>query len=466
MRSWISHGLIDAALAGNSEALPLIRGHLDWFNRCEYLGQVVDSRRGYVPDHWIPYQGMISSTRMYLSPLGRQEDLDLILKHYQEDWWLEQLLAGDDRAIYDRPESHCYEITAFEAYLDLYRITGEMKYLQAVLNAWDMLREKWEMPGGSWALCERRRYPPKSYQLGVQSRSGELCCAVFWVKLNQRLHQLFPDNEAYVAEIEKSIYNAGIGNQIKDTGISYHTVLDVKKDEPVSPPLGTCCEGQGTRLYGSLPEYLYSVSPQGLYVDLYAPSEIAWKQGDQDWRLTSSTSFPEAGEVTLKLDAAKPAAFRVSLRIPSWASRAVEIRLNGNVLAAGIPGHYCHLDREWRPGDRLSFNLPMTFRMKRYDGYDQIAGLQRYSLEYGPVLLGLAGKFNFQRTIRILNDPAHASEWLMPVAGKPLHFQISIEKGYWALREDEAWSAKTFEYMPYYEIPPGQEFTAFPVVQH
>jgi hypothetical protein len=70
VRSWVTHGLIDAAAAGNPEALSLIRGHLDWFNHCEYLGQVVDRNRGYIPDHWIPYQGMISSTRMYLSRLA------------------------------------------------------------------------------------------------------------------------------------------------------------------------------------------------------------------------------------------------------------------------------------------------------------------------------------------------------------------------------------------------------------
>ena len=466
VRSWITHGLVDAAVAGNPEALSLIRGQLDWFNHCQYLGQVVDKNRGYIPDHWIPYQGMISSTRMYLSPLGRMDDLDLILKHYQEDWWLAQLLDNDDRAIYDRPESHCYEITAFEAYLDLYRITGDIKYLQAVMNAWEMLRDKWEMPGGSWSLCERRRYPPKSYQLGLKSRSGELCCAVFWVKLNQRLHLLFPENEAFVGEIEKSIYNAGIGNQIGDTGIGYHTVLDVKKEVPVSPPEGTCCEGQGTRLFASLPEYLYSLSPGGVYVDMYAPSEISWKQAGTEVNLSTVTAFPEAGDVTLKVGAAQPVTFTLSVRIPSWATRAVEIRLNGKPLTAGIPGSYCHLERKWTSGDQVAFGLPMGFRMLRYEGYDQIAGLQRYSLEYGPLLLGLTGKFNIQQTIRILNDPAYPAAWLMPVEGKPLHYQIAIERGYWALREDEAWSPKAFEYMPYYEIPPDQEFTAFPVIQH
>jgi len=466
VRSWITHGLIDASVAGNPQALPLIRGYLDWFNHSGFPAKVADKLHGYSPDHYIPYQGMISSTLMYLSPLGKLDDLNVILKYYQEDWWLDQLLATDDRAIYDRPESHCYEITAFEAYLDLYRITGDMKYLQAVLNAWKMLRDEWEMPGGSWALCEARRYPPKSYLLGAQSRSGEECCAVFWIKLNQRLHLLFPEQEAYVNEIEKSIYNAGIGNQLGGSMICYSTVLEGKKEAPVCPPEGTCCQGQGTRLYGSLPEYLYSLSPKGIYVDLYAPSEISWKQGNTDLKLTTTTAFPEAGDVTIKVDTARRAAFTLSLRIPSWAVKAVEISLNGKPISAGIPGSYCHLEREWEAGDQVSFTLPMGFRMSRYEGYDQIAGYSRYSLEYGPLLMALVGKPNFEHSIHILNDPSQPSAWLKPVASKPLHYQIATDKGYWVLREDEAWSEKSFEYMPYYEVTQDQEFTAFPVIQN
>ncbi len=465
VRSWITHGLIDAALAGNPKALTLIRGQLDCFNHSEYLSKVVDRERGYIPDHWIPYQGMISSTRMYLSPLGRRDDLDLILNHYQEDWWLEQLIANDDRAIYNRPESHCYEITAFEAYLDLYRITGDMKYLRAVLNAWEMLRDKWQMPGGSWALCERKRYPPKSYLMGSESRSGELCCAVFWIKLNQRLHLLFPDVEAYVGEIEKSIYNAGIGNQLGGNAISYHTILHGQKERPIEPPEGTCCEGQGVRLFGSLPEYLYSFSPEGIYVDLYAPSEISWKHQEATITLVDKTAFPYDGNVELNLHCSQSASFRMSLRIPSYAANPVEIFVNGKPAGAGIPGHYLHLDRSWRDGDSVRFQISMELKIHRYEGYDQIPGYDRYWLERGPALLALQGKFNLPGGIRILNDAGSPASWLMPVPDRPLHYRIAIEKGYWGLREDEAWSEKFFEYLPYWEIPLDQPFTVFPVIQ-
>lgn len=31
--SWLTHGLLEAAIAGAPEALALVRGHIDWFNQ-------------------------------------------------------------------------------------------------------------------------------------------------------------------------------------------------------------------------------------------------------------------------------------------------------------------------------------------------------------------------------------------------------------------------------------------------
>src|ERR1019366_9430286 len=103
---------------------------------------------------------------------------------------------------------------------------------------------------------------------------GELCGNSLWAKLNQRLHLLDPDQEKYVTEIEKSIYNVGIANQMDDCGLMYHAILVGQKgDLLVSINENSCCEGQGTRLLGSLPEFLYSQVPDGpgagLYVDMF-----------------------------------------------------------------------------------------------------------------------------------------------------------------------------------------------------
>jgi DUF1680 family protein len=466
VRSWVTHGLIDASIAGNPKALKLIRGQLDWFNRWPGIDKVVDNKNGYIANHWIPYQGMISSTRMYLTPLGKKEDIELIYNHYQEDWWLNQLIAKDDKAIYNRPDAHGYEITAFEAYLDLYRISSDKKYLEAVLNAWEMLREKWEMPGGSFALCERKVYPPKSYLIGAESRSGELCVSVFWVKLNQRLHQLFPEIEVYVNEMEKTIYSACLGQQIDTSMINYSNVLHGEKPKATCPPYGTCCEGQGTRIYGSLPEFLYSLSDDGIYVDMYAPSEISWKKDKANITLRNKTSFPEDENILLEVATSEPVLFDLSLRIPAYASQVVDILVNGKSIGSGIPGSFKHIKRPWKNGDKVSFTIPLDFKLTKYSGFDQIEGFNRYSLEYGPVLLGLSGKFNFKNICtRILNDPNEIRKWLAPVPDKPLHFRIKVDSGDWNLRDDEAWGENYFEYKPYYEIGLDEQFTVFPIIQ-
>ena len=466
VRSWLTHGLIDASIAGNKKSLKLVRGQLDWFNKWPGIIKVVDNKNGYIAGHWIPYQGMISSTRMYLSPLGKKDDIDLIFNHYQEDWWLDQLISKDDNAIYNRPDAHGYEITAFEAYLDLYRITGEKKYLEAVLCAWEMLRDKWEMPGGSFALCERKVYPPKSYLMGAESRSGETCVSVFWVKLNQRLHQLFPEKEVYVNEIEKTIYGACLGQQIDTAMINYSTVLHGQKPKAACPPFGTCCEGQGTRIFGSLPEFLYSFSNDGIYVDIYAPSAISWEKDNANIILRNKSTFPEDENILLEVSVSRPVHFDLALRIPSYAAGVVEIYVNDENIGSGIPGSFKHIKRTWKDKDKVSFSIPLDFNLAKYSGFDQIGGFNRYSLEYGPVLLALKGKFNFRNLCtRILIDPANLRKWLSPVTGKPLHFRIKVDSGDWNLREDEAWGENYFEYMPYYEIGLHEQFTVFPIIQ-
>ena len=245
VRSWVTHGLIEAGFAGNKKAFPLLRGFYDWFDNCRYLPELL--RR---PGQGV--QGVIPITRMYFTPVGKPKDIQVVQQYFQENYWMDDLAKRDKNAIwqypYDRP--HCYLITAIEPYLDLYHATGAKKYLDAAMGGWDLYHENWIHVGGSIAICEGSElYEPKSYFL--HRATGELCGSVFWVKLNQRFHLLYPETEKYVTEIEKSIYNVAIANQIGTKGIRYFNVLVDHKDSdhfPYSHCMNTCCEGQGTRL--------------------------------------------------------------------------------------------------------------------------------------------------------------------------------------------------------------------------
>ncbi|MDR0536588.1 MAG: glycoside hydrolase family 127 protein [Tannerellaceae bacterium] len=430
-RAWFTHGLIDAAIAGNPKAYSLLRGHADWFNNWNELHPKLL--------YWNhnSHQGHIASTRTYLSPIGKPEDLQLAEKYYVCDWWMDELAARRDSAIWQYPlqNPHSYLVTSFEAYLDHYIATGEKVFLNAMLGAWDLIHDNWEHVGGTMAICENQwfvedghrvlkdfgnrgesSHPPRSYYLDShRGHTGETCGSAFWIKFNQRLHRLFPDEEKYVAEIEKSIYNAILAVQTEDGCIGYHSRMSGRKDHPDNG-FNSCCEGQGTRLLGSLPEYIYSIaSDGGLYINIYEPSTIQWVSAGKSVSLRQSTRFPYDSSVALALALPSPVKMKLRIRIPSWASSPVDVYVNDKKISTGKPGSYLPIDRQWSDGDRISFSLPMQVKTTRYEGLDTLPGMDRYASEYGPLLLASVSPGTslpqFADARKLVADPA-----------RPLHF--------------------------------------------
>ncbi len=441
VRVWLNYGLKAASLIGNEKALPLMRGMQSWFNRCD--------ERVIAKDLILGFQGVIANTTVYLSEVGLPEDLDTTVNYYQENWWLGQFIRGDDSAVHKRPTPHGTELEAINAYMDLYIATGKPLYLNAVNSAYRMFKEKWQHVGGGIVAIENTEIYPGCNWLDPAHKYNELCCTAHWIYLNQRYHRLFPDVEKYVGEIEQSIYNVVVANQIGQEHIRYHAYLDIQKDGDRSTPV-SCCAGQGTRVLGSLPEFLYSIAPDGLYIDIYANSEIAWSCEGVPVTLLTQTEQPTGGGVNIRVALPSPQSFTLRLRIPAWATSEVAIYVNGERETTGTPGSYCAITRAWSDRDTISFTLPMGFRVTRYSGGDAIPGLDRYAIEYGPLLLGLVGSLDFRgKYIKINHDPVDPSAWLVPVAGKPCHFAVRNKPGY--------------EYMPYYEIQ-DQTFTCYPVI--
>ena len=439
-RAWLVHGLIEAGYAGNPKAFELLRGYSDWFNQCSYLPQLL---RFAVQGG----QGMIANTRMYFTPVGKPADIQVIQRYFQENYWMDQLAAREDRAIwqypYDRP--HCYLLTNLEAYLDLYRATGDPRYLQAVEGAWELYHDKWENPGGSISIIEFVVSPPKSYMLHAELE--ELCGNSFWAFLSQRFHLLDPENEKYVTEIEKSIYNVAMANQAGSQGFRYHALLVHHKEKPTQ--MNTCCEGQGTRLIGSLPEHIYSLASDGLYINLFEPSTLQWTEGGASLRLKMVTRFPFDPQVRLQFSAARPTQAKIRVRVPSWASREMAVYVNGKPAATGQPGSYVVLDRAWAEGDTANFTLPAALWVERYTGVDQIPDHERYAVSFGPILLAAVGAPEIRLRIEKLRQPEDLLKHLQPKPGQPLHYLVENNPG--------------VEFMPYWQVD-KEPFNCFPAV--
>jgi len=238
----------------------------------------------------------------------------------------------------------------------------------------------------------------------------------------------------------------GLANQRDDSGIIYHARLTEKKEDPGH--VNTCCEGQGSRFFGSLPEYIYSIAPDGLFVNLFMPSTITWSANGQPLGLKTDTEFPFKPDVAMAVTVTTPAAMKIRVRIPAWAAREMVVQVNGKPAVTGYPGTYVTLDRTWNNGDTIAFTLPIEFKLTRYTGVDQVPDHDTYGLEYGPILYAMVCEPDF---VLKTNGTTVESilQQLKPKENAPLHFTIDGNDGH--------------EYMPYWQVA-GQRFTCFPII--
>ena len=422
-RAWLTFGLLDAGYAGEEAGFRLARGMGDSFNQSEVLPYVKDMNLGF--------QGILANTRLYDAPVGVQKDVDVAIRHYQEDWWLDQIIAKDHRAIYAHPGNHPHStlLTTLEGYCDLYRATGNEKYLLAVKTALSMYEDKWQHVGGGINMCEHDQYYPGCNWLDPKHHYNELCSTNFWVLLNQRMHRLEPDNAHYVDEMENSIYNMLLAAQVGDQGYHYLNFLQRTKDWRYLDR-ATCCASLGTRLAGLLPQFLFAYTDDTVYCDIYAASEAYLPNGVS---LKVETNLPDDGHVKITvLKTEKP--FTLKLRIPRWAvtdGQSSYYEIHENVAAGAV----------------FEKDFPFSFKVTRYTGGEEIKTHERYAVEYGPLLYAVMGAPN---PLTISFDPQKPGEWLTPLPG---------EKRCLALKGDQS-----HFYMAYLDIH-DEPFDVYPAVE-
>ena len=457
----LTRGMVAAALVGNRDALPVMRRFYDWLYASAYCATLL-AGHFYGPSSKVNdtagppgagtahncNNGHDGSLCMYFSPAGKPQDLVAAERYFVQDFFLEASARREPLSLSHYPYhvAHSYVLLAYKAWLDHYRATGAAKYLDAAKGAWQIVHDHFLHIGGSPAICEHvaGAYPPDSYYLRVdkEHHTGENCGSVFWADINHRFLQFFPDEARYADEIERVIFNATLANQDARGHIRYHSRLQDRKEEARS--INTCCEVMGAPFIASLPQYVFSIADDGLYVNLYAPSTIAWKHGGRPVTLTQATDFPFRGQVALKLGAPSPVAMKLRLRVPGWSGGQVKIAVNGAAAVTGVPGSYAVLDRAWKTGDTVTFELPMEFRTERYAGADQDPKYARNALLYGPLLMALTGATDLE--IPVAELPGR----LKPIAAKPLHFTVA--------------GAPAAQYLPYWLIT-DEAFTCFPTTR-
>jgi hypothetical protein len=294
----------------------------------------------------------------------------------------------------------------------LYQLTGEPRYLQvsrrfyheAVLNP--LLAGRDELPGKHAntqipkVIGEARTYEATgepagraiaeffwaqvvrhhSYAIGGDSDfefffdegltshhlspgTAETCNTYNMLKLTEHLMAWEPRVEL-ADYYERALYNDILASQDPDTGtFTYFMSLEPGLFKTFSTPTESfwCCVGTGMENPTKYNAAIFLRSADSIYVNLFIPSEVTWREKGLVLRLESA--YPREDTVRLAVSSGGPAWATVRVRCPGWAAGPVSFEVNGAPLSApGVPGTYAAITRDWRPGDVLSFRVPMAVR--------------------------------------------------------------------------------------------------------
>ncbi|KAH7551978.1 hypothetical protein BM1_08840 [Bipolaris maydis] len=268
-----------------------------------------------------------------------------------------------------------------------YKSTGTQRYLDIARNAWDITTNAHTYAIGGNSQAEHFR-PPNQISNFLTNDTAEQCNTYNMLKLTRDLWTTDPTSTKYFDYYERALINHLLGaqNPADNHGhITYFTPLKSGGRRGVGPAWGGgtwstdynsfwCCQETNTKLMDSI--YFYDDS--ALYVNLFTPSTLDWKQ--RNVKITQVTNFPVGDTTTLTVTGTGNWAMKI--RIPSWTSGAT-ISVNGQASGvAANPGSYATLSRNWVSGDTITVKLPMKLRTVVANDNTSIA-----AIAYGPTIL-------------------------------------------------------------------------------
>ncbi|MGA2182433.1 MAG: beta-L-arabinofuranosidase domain-containing protein [Bryobacteraceae bacterium] len=362
---------------GNKQALEVLEGMAQWVDKWsapipeEHMQDILNTEYGGMndilyklaaatgDDHYAAVGDRFTKKRFF-NPLGLRRDE---LRGLHVNTHIPQVigaarryeLSGDER-FHDVADFFWYEVTSARAY-----VTGGTSN------------------GEGWRTEPRRL----AAELKLDAATTECCCAYNMLKLTRHLYEWTADPR-YFDYFERTLLNHRLGTIRHDTGATMYYLSIVPgawKTFNTEYDSFWCCTGTGVEEYAKLNDSIYFHDNEGIYVNLFTPSEVNWAA--KGFSLRQETAFPNAPSTTLTVKTAKPVQMSVHLRVPYWLTSGGAVRINGKRLEAFAgPGSYLTIARTWNNGDRIEMDLPMQLHVESMPDDAQLQALL-----YGPLVL-------------------------------------------------------------------------------
>jgi DUF1680 family protein len=453
----IMAGLLDAHhYLGNTQALQVAAKMAGYFEKrldalnAEQIEKIFRTDGSRNPQNEF---GAMSDVLAELSVVtGDKKHLEAA-RLFNRPWFVGPLAKGEDRLAGLHGNTHIAQALGITHCANL---DGNVDELKASENFWRLLtgphsfviggnsvKEWLDKPGVETGPCidDHKELPPTT---------AESCNTHNMLKITALLFERRPD-AGYADYFERALYNHMLATVAPDSGaVTYFMPLSGQFRTYLD---GTfCCVGSGIENTPRYNEGIYFQQGDSLWVNLYIPSELDWREAGLVVRQEGDVTRGEPVRFTV-IKAGKQTS-TLNFRIPQWISKPAVLALNGKVKEhAGKPSTYVSLKRKWKKGDVVTVTLPAALRLERAKDNPSMV-----SVFFGPVLLaGELGRDNMPNNDRgdrdahlklpvvavpeITNCSASPEKWLAPLPGATLAF-----------RAYDAGAANGITFRPLYQV--------------
>jgi DUF1680 family protein len=436
----IMSGLLDAhTYVGNKQALDVVTRMADYFGkRLAQLNAAQIDRMFRTDDSRNPQNefGAMSDVLTELFKIDKEPRHLQAARMLNRAWFVGPLAEGEDRLGGLHANTHIAQAVGLA---NCANANGNPVELKASENFWRLVVHKHSFANGGNSFNEwfdkpgAEAGPSIDGQKVLPATTAETCNTHNMLKLTARLFER--NHHAELADYyERALYNHVLASVAPDSGaMTYFTPFHGDFRTYLNGSF--CCTGTGIENTARYNEGIYFHKDDSLWVNLYIPSELSWRE--------AGMSLRQQGDITrgdpVRLTVVKPGANAVTLnlRIPAWVAKPVTVKINQKPQAVDAkPASYISLRRHWKAGDVIELALPAGLRLEQARDVSSMV-----SIFHGPVLLaGELGKDNMPASdvgdknafLKIAAAPvpdivstsSNPADWLAPIPGDPSAFKF------------------------------------------
>jgi hypothetical protein len=427
-------GLIDMNLnTGNRQALEIVKGIAAWVDT--WTSRWSEDRMQAILDE--EFGGMAESLYNLAATTG-EERWGRVGDRFQKKIFLRPLINRCDELEGLHANTHLAQIISAAL---RYEVTGDYRFRELCLFFWETITEARMYATGGTSTMERwvTHANHLAQELESSTENEECCCAYNMMRFTRHLYTWRPDIR-YAEYYERTFLNHRMGTIQPETGLTtYFLSLAPGAWKTLCTEEDTfwCCNGTAIEEFARLQSSVYFHDVDSLYVNLYVPTELNWKE--KGVTLRQETKFPDEARTKLTIVAGSGERWTLRLRIPSWTSEEAVVSINGTPIdVRPAPGSYLSVTRAWKSGDTIELSMPM--RLTREPLNDDPT---MQAFRYGPIVLaaqfpkdGLRESLVFDHEEPIVREappvfvPAlkesgsKLEEWFLPVDGQTMTYAV------------------------------------------